>query len=210
MENERPKLKKLPIWRFWLPLFFQSVLILTVPAQAVYTYLSGKTVILQTVPVDPYDLLRGYSQTLRYDISNRENLKKLAGWKDLVAPNEGDRRESLPIGTRFYVILQAPNQSSPDTNPPQAWKPVAVSPDLPSQLPSDRVALQGEYHYGWVDYGLETYYLPEDRIEEINRFIEQTFRDSRQERPFVVEAKIDSRGKAVPVSLWIGDRNYRF
>ncbi|HAA32846.1 MAG TPA: membrane-anchored protein, partial [Cyanobacteria bacterium UBA8553] len=69
--------KPTPIWRFWVPLLFQTILILAVPAQALYTQLTGKTVILQTVPVDPYELLRGYSQTLRYDISRQDNLRKL-------------------------------------------------------------------------------------------------------------------------------------
>ena len=72
-ESPRP----ISIWRFWAPLLFQTALILAVPAQAVYTQLTGKTVILQTIPVDPYELLRGYSQTLRYDISIQDNLRKL-------------------------------------------------------------------------------------------------------------------------------------
>ena len=61
-ESPRP----ISIWRFWAPLLFQTVLILAVPAQAVYTQLTGKTVILKTIPEDTYELLRGYSQTMIY------------------------------------------------------------------------------------------------------------------------------------------------
>ncbi|NET14750.1 MAG: GDYXXLXY domain-containing protein, partial [Okeania sp. SIO1H6] len=43
------------IWRFILPLTVQLALILSIPAQAIYTTITGRTVVLQTVPVDPYD-----------------------------------------------------------------------------------------------------------------------------------------------------------
>jgi len=33
-------MNKLPSWRFWLPFFFQSALILMTPVQAIYTHLS--------------------------------------------------------------------------------------------------------------------------------------------------------------------------
>ena len=69
----------LPLWRFAVPLLLQIGLVLVPPAQSVYTHITGKTVILQTIPVDPYDPLRGYSQTLSYDISRLETLKKLPG-----------------------------------------------------------------------------------------------------------------------------------
>ena len=78
-----PEAKRLPAWRMWVPLLLQIGLIAAVPATAVYTFITGKTVVLQTVPVDPYDFLRGYYQVLSYDISARTNLQKLPGWKDL-------------------------------------------------------------------------------------------------------------------------------
>ena len=78
-----PEAKRLPAWRLWVPLLLQIGLIAAVPATAVYTFMTGKTVVLQTAPVDPYDLLRGYYQVLSYDISDRTNLEKLPGWKDL-------------------------------------------------------------------------------------------------------------------------------
>ena len=62
-------------WRFLVPLGLQLGIILIVPAQSAYTYNFGQSAVLQTLPVDPYDLLRGYSQTLSYDISQINNLK---------------------------------------------------------------------------------------------------------------------------------------
>lgn len=224
-------LKPTPIWRFWVPLLFQTVLILAVPAQAVYTQLTGKTVILQTVPVDPYELLRGYSQTLRYDISRQDNLRKLPGWQEL--PKEasnGNKLTFIKSGTRLYVILQAP--AVPTLSElPQAWKPVAVTLKRPSQLPSNQVALQGLAQHGLVEYGLETYYIPEDQREQINADLgearltnptqsQQSANSSQlqQKPPVVMEIQVDTQGNAVPMSLWarVGKaskqkiRNYRF
>lgn len=216
-----------PIWRFWVPLVFQSALILTVPAQALYTQMTGTTVILQTIPADPYELLRGYSQRLRYDISIQDNLRKLPGWNELPKqPIDGKELTFVKSGTRLYVILEAPKAAkvlTPSVGTdglPQAWKPVAVSPVRPSQLPANRVALQGIAQHGFIQYGLETYYIPEDQREQIN----DDLRSARPEAPtefpspqilqpakpnqpapkppVVLEIRVNNQGDSVPVALW--------
>ncbi len=197
-------------WRFSLALLFQTLLILIVPIQAIHTRLSGQNAILQTIPVDPYDLVRGYYQTLRYEISRVETLQTLPGWPELLTPQPNGSK-SLSIGTRFFVILQAPAAPQRDERPPPPWLPVAVSPDLPENLSRDRVALEGTYtEEGFVTYDLERYYLPEDQRTEINGRIQDLQSQPGQERAFVVEVKIDRDGEAVPVRLWIGSRSYQF
>lgn len=210
-----PEEKRLPAWRLWVPLLLQIGLIAAVPAPAVYTFITGKTVVLQTAPVDPYDFLRGYYQVLSYNISDRTNLQKLPGWKDL--PGE---KTPCPPGaacpqnthnvyrkTSFYVILEAPKAA---TNPdrPQAWKPVRVSLENPGNLPANQIAIKGKYNGFLMEYGLETYYMPEDEREKVNQEISEAQRNQRQS--FLVEVKVDKTGHAVPVSLWVRDRNYRF
>lgn len=200
--------RKLPLWRLWLPFCFQAALIISVPAQAVLTHLTGKTVILQTMPVDPYDFLRGYSQTLNYDISRWDTLQPLPGWKELLEqPNSG---ETYPApGTSFYVILEEPAvQKDKNTTEQSPWKPVEVSRSRPTDLKPNQVALKGYVNYAQIKYGLETYYMPEDQRQQINQDITQA--QLSEEKPFRVEVKVDSRGQSVPVSLWVGDRNYRF
>lgn len=192
-------------WKFWLPLAFQTALIVAISAQAIFVYLTGKTAILQTVPVDPYDLLRGYSQTLNYDISRKGTLEKLPGWNEL----EKQKISSLNL----YVILEAPAQQA-SSGRPQPWKPVAVSASRPVNLPKNQVALKGRLRYDTITYGLETYYFPEDQREQFNKDISQAqtgvARSPGNPLPFVVEVKVDSQGNSVPVSLWVRDRNYRF
>lgn len=179
--------------RLWIPLLLQTGLILAIPFQSVYTQITGKTIILQTMPVDPYDFLRGYSQTLSYDISRVEHLRQLPGWQ------EGKQ------GTKFYLILAAPVASESGT--PRAWKPVKVSSDRPTNLATNQVAIRGKFTGSRIEYGLETYYMPEAQQQQINSEISQV---QRSRQPLLLEAKVDDQGHAVPISFWVSDRNYRF
>ena len=182
---------------------------MSVPAQAIYTHITGRTVILQTAPIDPYDFLRGYYQVLSYDISRKDNLSKLSGWHQFKLETSG--RFSSNNQTNIYVILAAPTKIE-NSEIPRVWQPVAVSGKMPENLPDNQIAIQGKFD-GWrVKYGLETYFMPEDRREKINQDIQEV-QDSvnlEEDIPFVVEAKVNSQGKAVPVSLWVRERNYRF
>jgi uncharacterized membrane-anchored protein len=187
----------LPPWRLWVPLLIQTVLILAIPIQYASTLATGKTVVLQTMPVDPYDLLRGYSQSLGYDISRLENLRNLPGGNTLKDGQPGS----------VYVVLQAP-AATQASRPPQTWQPVRVSRDRPNQLAANQIAIKGQFN-GWqIIYGLETYYMPEQQRDRLNQEIQQT--QSRNPRSMVVEAKVDASGNAVPVTLWVRDRDYRF
>lgn len=206
---------RLPMWRFWVPLLLQIGFILAVPAPAVYTHITGKTAILQTEPVDPYDFLRGYYQVLSYDISNQATLQRLPGWNKLPGKlescppgiNKCKPRYLVESGTNFYVVLEAPkNQVS--VGRPQPWKPVRVSLERPQDLPTNQIALQGNYN-GWqARYGLETYYMPEAKQAEVNTNIREA--QAQQRQALVVEVKVGANGHAVPVSLWVRDRNYKF
>lgn len=187
----------LPPWRLWIPLLIQAALILFIPIQYAATLATGKTVVLQTMPVDPYDLLRGYSQSLGYDISRVDTLRTLPGGGSLKDGQSGS----------VYVVLQAPTTTQP-TRPPQPWRPVRVSHDRPTQLAANQIAIKGQFN-GWqITYGLEAYYMPEQQRDRLNQAIQRT--QSRNPRAMVLEVKLDGAGNAVPVTLWVGDRDYRF
>jgi uncharacterized membrane-anchored protein len=196
--------RSLPQWRLWLPLILQTALIIIVPAPLVYTHITGKTVVLQTLPVDPYDLMRGYSVNLSYDISRPLNLANLPGWKSsLKSTNDQSFSDYLADHKVVYVTLQAPDDST--SGQPKPWKPVAISQDYPTALKPNQIAIKGHAN-GFVKYGLETYYMPENRRNEVNANIQQ----NQLKNPGVVEVKIDAQGNAVPVTLWVGDRAYHF
>lgn len=208
LNNPKPKTQNKTI-RFILALLFQSALILVIPAEAIYTRLSGQTVILQTSPADPADLLRGKYQDLEYEISQIGNLQSLPGWPEILTPQRNAER-TLVEGTQFFVILQAPVNPQRDLRPPQPWIPIEISRDRPENLGRDRVALAGQYQNGSVIYDLERYYMPEDQADDINRRINNLQSQPGQESSFVVEVKINREGEAVPVSLWVGPRRYQF
>jgi uncharacterized membrane-anchored protein len=194
--------KNLPFWRLGIPLLLQLALILSVPAQAVYTYVTGKTVILQTIPIDPYDFLRGYYQTLNYTISDVDTLRTLPGWEEVTG--EKDRISAKQI---VYVTLEKPKTES-ESEIPLAWKPIQISLEQPENLAENQIAIRGESQ-GWnIKYGVERYYMPEHQREQINQEINETQRE--QPEAFVVEVKVDENGKAIPMSLWVRDRNYQF
>ncbi|NEO84240.1 MAG: GDYXXLXY domain-containing protein [Spirulina sp. SIO3F2] len=203
-------MKPLPLWRFGLPLLLQTLIILAVPAQAMLTYFTGRTVILQTAPVDPYDLLRGYSQTLNYDVSTLNALEKLPGWDNLSFEERSDGSQPQ-FGLVIYVVLEhPPADSESEGEIPQAWEPVRVSATMPKDLAANQITLRGIVNYSWVEYGLERYYMPEDQRDRINDEIQAIQQEFGDEPPFVVEVRVRPNGHAVPVSLWVGDRNYRF
>lgn len=214
LKGNQSQLPRLPAKMLWVPLLFQTGLILALPAQSFFIQLTGKTVILQTELVDPYDFLRGYSQTLNYDISRIDNLRQLPGWKELVRQQVNGKYTNLPpnsdylaTGTSFYIMLEAP--AAAESTPPKPWKPVRLSGDRPAYIPANQIALKGKSINGTIKYGLETYYVPEQRRDEINRDINQAQR-GRQQQSLVVEVKVNTQGRAVPISLWVSDRNYRF
>ncbi|MEQ8541232.1 MAG: GDYXXLXY domain-containing protein [Coleofasciculus sp. D1-CHI-01] len=197
----------IPFRRFWLTLLFQTALILAVHAQAIYTHIAGKIIILQTAPLEPYNLLRGYSQIMRYDISSQEQLRGLPGWNNLPKQQSDDNTAMfIKPGTHFYVILAEPiSLRLPGL--PQPWEPISISLKRPANLNNNQVFLRGIAQRGLIEYGLENYTMPEAERNQINDDLraarlanpEQT----QQIPPIVMEVKVDAWGNAVPISLWV-------
>lgn len=180
-----------PQLNFWLALTAQLLLLAAVPAPAIYTLTTGTTVFLQTAPVDPYDLLRGYYQTLRYDISNQSVLAKLPG---------GEIFKQHPSGSREVFVTLA----LPTTPGRQAAKPLAISTQKPTNLPNGQIVIRGIANNWQIRYDIEKFYLPETAQPNVNQEI------GRNPRHLLVEVKVDSNGHPVPVSLWVGQKSYSF
>jgi uncharacterized membrane-anchored protein len=190
----KPKL--IPQRNFWVAMGAQFALLSTIAAPAIYTLSTGTTVYLQTAPVDPYDLLRGYYQVLNYDISDRSKLAKLPGGEIF-----NDKQSKTG---EFFVTLVLPS-----TPGQQAAQPIAVSATRPTNLPNGRIAIQGTFNKdsGWrsgISYGIEKFYMPEAQKDTVNNDV------GRNPRKLLVEVKLDSNGHPVPVGLWVGDKSYRF
>jgi uncharacterized membrane-anchored protein len=194
--------QKLPYIRLVAPLFIQFLLICSVSARSIYALATGTTVVLKTAPVDPYDLLRGYYQTLSYDISSFSTLDKLAGWGKLLPKG----RANLARNQQVYVTLIKNHTSDTSLH---AWQPIAIDDKIPTNLSATKIAIRGVSDGNSIIYGLETYYMPEDRKDDVNNDVNAA-RSSGDRRNLLVEIKVDNRGLATPVSLWVGAKQYRF
>lgn len=203
---------------FGLGLAVQFLLMIAVPAPAIYTQMTGQRVILKTIPVDPYDPLRGYSTTLRYDISDMQLLRTLPGWKDM--PTIADPTTTYPQGkpvqsklrilkpgTTFYLTLEPPSAPASRAQAYQPWKATAIHAQLPTSRSPASVILKGwveasAFNSQFVTYGLETYYMPENRRNEVN--------ESIRRQKTVAEIKVDAQGNGVPLKLRVGDQEFEF
>ncbi len=209
--------KRVPGWRFWLPMMLQLGLILPVPLRNAYVAVAGETIVLETMAVDPYDIFRGYSQTLAYTITDPDVFEALPGYEIV---ERLERSPEAPLAEAedesFYVLMEAPVSSAESdaaatldtTVSPPVWKPVGVTRDRPETLPNNQIALHATSNGNAILYNLERYYMPEDRRDEINQTVQEL--QSSEIGEVKLEAKVDRFGKAIPVGLWLGDRRYQF
>ena len=107
----------------------------------------GKTVVLQTVPVDPRDLFRGDYVVLRYEISTLDHLPWYGQF------DEGDK---------IYAKLEKQDD---------VWNAVQVSKSEPDNwyyFIAGEVEDVGDRTLR-VEYGIEAYFVPEGEGREIER-----------------------------------------
>lgn len=138
-----------------------------------YVLKTGKTIMLETVPVDPRDFLRGDYVVLRYKISALD-LTQIKSAKAY-----------YHSGEHIFVEL-APKD--------KFWEAAAVYGK--KDVPADRVILKGRVKSCYqekleVAYGIESYFVPEGEGKEIERKM-------RGRESFVsVEIVVDSAGRAL-------------
>ena len=145
---------------------------------------NGREIVLPIRPVDPRDLFKGDFARLAYDISRLD--------ADLASGLGGGERRDQTV----YVTLER--------DASETWKPVAVARTLPMGLSPNQIAIRGRtnrYASNLINYGLESYYLPEGtgrRIEEL----------ARKSQLSAIVA-VDGRGRAAIKGLVIdGQRVY--
>lgn len=147
-----------------------------------YTVQTGQEVLLRTVPVDPRDLFRGDYVILRYEISR---LDPATLETDFDAERVAERRGGEP--TTVYTALAVREGYAEATG---------LFFRRPSGLylkGTTRPAGQGRR---WeIDYGIESYFVPEGRGREI---------EARRGEEIDVRVAVDEFGRAVILGLVIG------
>ena len=166
---------------FVLAVAAQFLILAAAPAQKIYTRATGRSVTLKMRPVDPYNVLGGYYVTLNYEIANPASFK-----------NSG----VVEGGDQVYAVLERQADG--------VWRPVSLSKSYPANLPENRIAIRGRPSYSHIDYGIEEFFIPEDKRAEIDQGL---WKNRDQAR---VEVKVDSEGNAALVRLLIGGRVYDY
>jgi len=108
----------------------------------------GTEVVLQTIPVDPRDILRGKYVALRYEISTLR--------PELL----GGGAQALRVGDTVYVLLEERGA---------AWEAVAARRDRPASGVFLRGTVGGVAGVVSVRYGIESYFVDPDRARELER-----------------------------------------
>ena len=166
---------------FVLAVAAQLLILAAVPAQKIYTRVTGRSVTLKIRPVDPYNILSGYYVTLNYEIASPSSFADSA---------------NASYGERVYATLERQKDGE--------WRPVSLSKSFPANLPENRIAIRGRYSYSGIQYGIEEFFIPEDKRSEIEQGLRKNHDQAR------VEIKVDSKGDAALVRLVIGNRVYDY
>lgn len=166
-------------------LFFISLLWIVVAVAMIIskqsTMRTGKSVVLETVPVDPRDLLRGDYIILRYKISTLD-LNEIKSEK-----------ENYKAGEAIFVKLEPKEKF---------WEAVAVQN---KKSTDNGLYIRGRTRYSYnkkleVIYGIESYFVPEGGGKEIERSMRG------RKSSVSVEAVVDSSGNALIKKVYIDNR----
>ncbi len=171
-------MKKATIF-FLAAVVLQVLILLGVPARKAYTRATGRDVVLKVAPVDPYSILSGYYVILDYDISR---------------PADFANAPKFEPGEVIYAMVEQQADG--------LWKPVAIDRVLPKNLPANRVAIRGRWNEWRIEYGIEEFYIPEEKRTAIADDLRQHQAEAR------VDVKVDASGNAALVRLRIQDRIY--
>ena len=149
-----PRLKRL----FIAVIVIQVVFLLGLVGYREAILITGRTVVLQTVPVDPRDLFKGEYVTLRYEIStiNRNPDTSNAKRYQLIGNfDEGD--------TAYVTLTRIGSSFVP-------WMPVqAREPHEDAELFIKGRVTSSYTNAITIEYGIEQYFVPEGRGLEIEQ-----------------------------------------
>jgi uncharacterized membrane-anchored protein len=165
---------------FLLAVLIQVLIVAAVPGKQIFARMTGRLITIKTAPIDPYDFLSGYYVTLGYQISRPpQNF-------------QAEYRSSEPV----YVILTE--------DPNKVWIIDSVHREKPDKIEPDKVLICGNLTYNRILYGVESYYIPEDKRQSIEHDL------SNNRDKTYAQIKVDKFGNAALVRLLIGDKTYEY
>ena len=158
----------------------QAVLLAMLPSSAYKVREVGVTVFLKVGPMDPYDVLSGYYVILDYEIARPA---ALAITPDLVQ------------GQQVFVMIR--------DRPDGSWHATRVLTEKPELAATGELALRADYMAERFQFGIESYFIPEEVRDEVEADLRAHPDDAR------AEVRVDpASGKAAIVGLHIAGRSY--
>lgn len=184
-------MKPTKVW-FWLAVALQVLILLGMVGRHAYTISTGRSIMLKTAPIDPWDIFRGEYVRLHYEISALNSDK---------VPMEGVPYKS---GQAVWVTLREGKHGKP------FWTAVAVSDKRPVTGPGD-LAVQGivEWYFPptfharsnlQLRYGIEQFYVPTGEGRNLER----------RSADMTVEAVVDRFGGAALRRVFLDGREIRW
>lgn len=165
---------------FLLAVLIQVLIVAAVPGKQIFARMTGRLITIKTAPVDPYSFLSGYYVTLSYQISR---------------PPQGFQADNRPSEPVYVVLTEDPNK---------IWIIDSVHRQKPAAVEPDKVLVRGNLTYNRILYGVESYYIPEDKRQTM----EHDLRNNRDKT--YARIKVDLFGNAALVNLLIGDKTYEY
>jgi uncharacterized membrane-anchored protein len=166
---------------FLIAVVVQLAIVALVPAKQIYARMTGRLITLKIAPIDPYNILSGHYMTLGYDISRLPQNDKTY-----------ERLREIPV----YVVLKK--------DPNQLWVMDSIHKQWPTDVSPDKIVIRGRASYGRIEYGIESYFVPEDK----RRQIADNFRRNRDNS--YAQVKADRFGNAALIRLLLGDNTYEY
>jgi len=157
----------------------QLVLLAAVPAKRFIAEAVGDRVLLRIRPVDPFSIFRGYYMRIGYEISRPESLMD----------------DSVPDGHVYVVLVEGRDG---------VWEGRSIHSTWPERLPDGAVVIKGRKRRRQINYGIESFYVPEDERHAIEADLRRRGQDA------LAEIAIGPGGQAVLLSLRVGDRVYDY
>lgn len=154
---------------------------------------TGTSVLLKTVPVDPWSVFRGRYVALNYDMSRLPtNLLKDAD------------PSTLHTDDTVYVVLAKKETF---------WEPVSVH----THRPRNGIFLRGRLRSHSrgidelsIDYGMESFFLSEPSADELGKKIRAfSMTSGRRDLPLTIEVSVSRDGTGYPVTLLWESQAYR-
>jgi uncharacterized membrane-anchored protein len=165
---------------FLLAVLIQVLIVASVPGKQIYARMTGRLITIKTAPVDPYNFLSGYYVNLSYQISR---------------PPQDISMQDMPKIPVYVVLKEDPNN---------VWVIDSVHKQWPADVGPDKVVIKGRGFYRMIEYGIESYFIPEEK----RKTIEHDLRNNRDK--IYAQIKVDKFGNAALVNLRIGDTLYEY